>query len=79
VGLCRNGNELFVTGIGQVFGKRSNEIVCSDRALLDRISNGNRLIAGGDGCALIFRKGETICKVPENEAVDRLMAEIENL
>ena len=50
MGLCRNGNELFVTGIGQVFGKRSNEIVCSDRALLDRISNGNRLIAHGDGC-----------------------------
>ena len=36
-------------------------------------------IAGGDGCALIFRKGETICKVPESEAVDRLMAEIEKL
>lgn len=36
-------------------------------------------IAGGDGCALIFKKGETICKVPENEAVDRLMAEIESL
>ena len=36
-------------------------------------------IAGGDGCALIFKKGVTICKVPENEAVDRLMAEIESL
>lgn len=36
-------------------------------------------IAGGDGCALIFKKGETICKVPENEAVDRLMKEIEGL
>lgn len=36
-------------------------------------------IAGGDGCALIFKKGEIVCKVPENEAVDRLLKEIENL
>lgn len=36
-------------------------------------------IAGGDGCALIFRKGEILCKVPENEAVDRLIEEIGNL
>ena len=36
-------------------------------------------IAGGDGCALIFKKGEIICKVPENEAVERLMAEIDKL
>ncbi len=36
-------------------------------------------IAGGDGCALIFKKGEIICKVPENEAVNRLLEEIEKL
>ena len=36
-------------------------------------------IAGGDGCALIFKKGEIICKVPENEAIDRLMKEIDNI
>lgn len=36
-------------------------------------------IAGGDGCALIFKKGEIVCKVPENEAVDRLMKEIDNI
>ena len=36
-------------------------------------------IAGGDACALIFKKGEIICKVPEAEAVDRLMKEIDNL
>ncbi|MGN0572675.1 MAG: flavodoxin-dependent (E)-4-hydroxy-3-methylbut-2-enyl-diphosphate synthase [Acutalibacteraceae bacterium] len=36
-------------------------------------------IAGGDGCALIFKKGEIVCKVSENEAVDRLMEEIERL
>lgn len=36
-------------------------------------------IAGGDGCALIFKKGEIICKVKESQAVDRLMAEIDNL
>ncbi len=36
-------------------------------------------IAGGDGCALIFKKGEIVCKVPENEAVDRLIEEIERI
>jgi (E)-4-hydroxy-3-methylbut-2-enyl-diphosphate synthase len=36
-------------------------------------------IAGGDGCALIFKKGEIICKVPENEAVATLLAEIEKI
>ena len=36
-------------------------------------------IAGGDGCALIFKKGEIICKVPENEALDRLLEEIEKI
>ena len=36
-------------------------------------------IAGGDGCALIFRKGEIICKVGEEEAVDRLIEEIGKL
>ena len=36
-------------------------------------------IAGGDGCALIFKKGEIICKVPENEAVAKLLEEIEKL
>ncbi len=36
-------------------------------------------IAGGDGCALIFKKGEIICKVDEKDAVDRLLEEIEKL
>ncbi|MBQ6543555.1 MAG: flavodoxin-dependent (E)-4-hydroxy-3-methylbut-2-enyl-diphosphate synthase [Clostridia bacterium] len=36
-------------------------------------------IAGGDGCALIFKKGEIICKVSEDEAVDRLIEEIGKL
>lgn len=36
-------------------------------------------IAGGDGCGLIFKKGEVIKKVPENEIVDELMAEIEKM
>lgn len=36
-------------------------------------------IAGGDGCALIFKKGEIICKVDECEAVARLMKEIDEL
>lgn len=33
-------------------------------------------IAGGDGCALLFRKGEIIKKVPEKDIVTTLMEEI---
>lgn len=36
-------------------------------------------IAGGDGCGLLFRKGEIIRRVPEESLVDSLMQEIENL
>ena len=36
-------------------------------------------LAGGDGCALLFRKGEALRKVPEAEAVEALMGEIEKL
>lgn len=36
-------------------------------------------IAGGDGCGLLFKKGEIVRKVPEHEIVDALMEEIENL
>lgn len=36
-------------------------------------------IAGGDGCGLLFRHGEVLRKVPENEIVDALLAEIENI
>ena len=36
-------------------------------------------IAGGDGVGLIFRKGQVVRKVPEEELVDRLMQEIEQL
>lgn len=36
-------------------------------------------IAGGDGVGLIFKKGEIIRKVPENELLDSLMAEIQML
>ena len=34
-------------------------------------------IAGGNGEAVIFKKGEVICKVKEEEALDRLLKEIE--
>jgi len=34
-------------------------------------------IAGGDGCAMLFKKGELVRKVPENEIVSELMKEIE--
>ena len=36
-------------------------------------------IAGGDGCGLIFKKGEVLRKVPEDRIVDELMAEIEKM
>ncbi len=36
-------------------------------------------IAGGDGCAVIFKKGVIVRKVPESMIVDELMAEIESI
>ncbi len=36
-------------------------------------------IAGGDGCALLFKKGQIIRKVAEDRVVDALMDEIENM
>ena len=36
-------------------------------------------IAGGEGCGLMFRKGEVLYKVDEDKLVDALMAEIEKL
>lgn len=36
-------------------------------------------IAGGDGCGLVFKKGEVIRKVPEEQLVDALMDEIDKL
>lgn len=35
-------------------------------------------VAGGDGCGVIFKKGEIIRKVVENKLFDELMKEIEN-
>lgn len=36
-------------------------------------------IAGGDGCGLIFKKGEIIKKLPEDELLNALLIEIENM
>lgn len=36
-------------------------------------------IAGGDGCGVIIKKGEIICRVPEEELLPALMEEIEKL
>lgn len=36
-------------------------------------------VAGGDGCGLIFKKGEILRKVPENEILNVLEEEIEKL
>ena len=35
-------------------------------------------IAGGDGCGLIFKKGEILRKVPEDKLLDELVNEINN-
>lgn len=36
-------------------------------------------IAGGDGCAVLFRKGEIVRKLPETEILSALLEEIEKL
>ncbi len=36
-------------------------------------------IAGGKNCGVIFKKGEIICKLPENQLVDRLVEEVEKM
>jgi (E)-4-hydroxy-3-methylbut-2-enyl-diphosphate synthase len=36
-------------------------------------------VAGGDGCGIIFKKGEILRKVPEDSLLTELMAEIEKL
>lgn len=36
-------------------------------------------IAGGDGCALLFKKGKIIRKIPEDRLVEELLSEIEKL
>ncbi|MEG1779173.1 MAG: flavodoxin-dependent (E)-4-hydroxy-3-methylbut-2-enyl-diphosphate synthase, partial [Oscillospiraceae bacterium] len=36
-------------------------------------------IAGGIGEALLFKKGEIICKVPQDKVVEVLLAEIEKM
>ena len=36
-------------------------------------------VAGGDGCGLIFRKGETLRKVPEDKLLEELLKEIEDI
>ena len=36
-------------------------------------------VAGGDGCGLIFRKGEILRKVPESEIISALLDEIEKM
>ena len=36
-------------------------------------------IAGGDGCAVMFKKGEIVGKFNEDEVVDRLISEIQEM
>ena len=34
-------------------------------------------VAGGDGCGIVFRHGEIVCKLPEDRLIDTLTAMIE--
>ena len=36
-------------------------------------------IAGGDGCAMLFKKGEIVGKIPEDKIVETLLSEIEKM
>ena len=36
-------------------------------------------LAGGKGCGVIFKKGEVICKLPEDELLDALIKEIDKM
>lgn len=36
-------------------------------------------IAGGDGCAVLFKKGEIVGKIPEEQIVEVLLAELEQM
>ena len=36
-------------------------------------------VAGGDGCGVIFKHGEVLKKVPEEEIVSELLKEIEKI
>lgn len=36
-------------------------------------------IAGGKGCGVLFKKGEIVCKLKEDELLDRLVQEIEKM
>jgi len=33
-------------------------------------------IAGGDGCAVLFRRGKVIRKIPEDKITEELVAEV---
>ena len=36
-------------------------------------------VAGGDGCTVLFRRGETVCRLEESETVPRLIEEVQKL
>ena len=36
-------------------------------------------VAGGDGCALLFKKGQILRKVPEEQVLEELLKEIESM
>ena len=42
-------------------------------------SNADIGIAGGDGCGVLFKKGEIVCKLKENELLNAMCEEIEKM
>ena len=55
------------------------EVLPPDTVLPGEASAADIGIAGGRGEGLLFRKGEILYKVPQEQLVDALMAEIEKL
>ena len=64
-------NAFCLYGGGYATGTTANKVYTAENVDIG--------IAGGDGCGLVFRKGEILYKVSEDKLVDALMDEIEKL
>ena len=62
-----------------VSGIDKNITVAVMGCVVNGIGEGDIGIAGGNGCAVLFKHGKQICKLSEDEALGRLIEEIEKL
>ena len=91
---CQTGGEKEVLEMKQLLEERGFEVVatvtpaeCCHKMLVKKDTKilrtcGAEAVVGmacGDGCALLFKKGEILRKVPIENAADELFNEIENL